>query len=402
MNNTPQTKKNTDESIESYLYRLGSNKDTYGVTWDEITILMNEESGESFSESKWRKDFSSFKRGYDYASSTLFEDEVYKKLTDKEIEIQKKTVQFRDQRREYNKLINEQGKIDGIRGIVVEAAHRLSENYPLLVTNKPKNTYDSNKEAALLLSDWHKGLFANSYWNKFDNNEFYKRVNKVVNRTIEDAKRHNVKTIHVFSLGDLINGWIHTTTRINSVEDVITQTMEVSESMAQVLHTLSNEFESVKFYNCRGNHDRVTPNKNDEIAKESFADIVPWFLKARLSHLSNIEFIQNTYDDEIITTEICGKTIFAVHGHRDRVGNVVENLTLMTKRIPDFCFMGHIHHHEENEVHGIEIVVNSSLSGVDAYAKEIRKTSKPAQKLIIFDNEEGRLATYNIRLDVNV
>jgi predicted phosphodiesterase len=175
--------------------------------------------------------------------------------------------------------------------------------------------------------------------------------------------------------------------------------MQISEILAEVLVELCNEFETVKLYNVRGNHDRVTPNKKDEIAKESFNDLVPWYLKARLSHVGNLEFVENKFDDEIIVANILGHNVFGVHGHKDKVANVTHNLTMMTKIFPEYIVMGHTHHHEENEDHGVEVIVNRCFSGVDDYAKELRRTSKAAQKLIIFDKHEGRLCSYDIKLE---
>src|SRR5690606_31399855 len=141
--------------------------------------------------------------------------------------------------------------------------------------------------------------------------------------------------------------------------------------------------------------DRVASNKQEEVSSESFNDIIHWYLKTRLKEFENVEIVDNEYDDEIIVADILGHTVFGVHGHRDKLNNIVSDLTLMIKKIPKYIFSGHIHKTYENEVHGIVHVVNSSLSGVDDYSKDIRKTSIPAQKLIIF-NEKGRLCTYNI------
>ena len=71
----------------------------------------------------------------------------------------------------------------------------------------------------------------------------------------------------------------------------------------------------------------------------------------------------------------------------------------MLKLFPSMVVMGHVHHSEENEVFSVPIVVNSSLSGVDSYAKDLRMTSMPSQKLIIFENtDDWRVCTYNIHL----
>lgn len=396
---TPQEfVKTSEETLDNYLLRLGNNKDLYELSWQKIADLMNFESNEDFGESKWRKDYYLIKKGYDLAiKSNVSGDEVIKEMYDQSIELQKEKFKVMDQRREYRNLIRPEARFEQLHEDIINVAKQLSDSKPL--SWEKKYFHNSDIEGALLLSDFHKGLFAQNYWNKFDNAEFYRRIERVVEKTIQHGKNNDVKTLHVFSLGDLVNGLIHVTTRINSVEDVITQTMSVAEAMAEILTKLANEFEEIKFYQCRGNHDRVTPNKSDELEKESFADIIVWFLKSRLAHVQNIEFKENTYDDEIIDAEICGYKILAVHGHRDRITNVVDNLTQMTKVFADYIFLGHVHHHEENETHSTEVIINSSLSGVDSYAKQIRKTSKPAQKLIIFSKEESRLCTYNIRLD---
>lgn len=395
-----EIKRIENESIDDFLLRIGNNKDLSNLTWQYIADVMNEESKEDFGESKWRKDYFLIKRGFDLAiKNNVSENEVLKEIEDKTLIFQKERIKIQDQRRVYTNLVRVDARFEKIHEDIIQAIKVLEVQKPLQWSNK-SFANDFDREAALILSDWHKGLFARNYWNNFDNDVFNQRVIKVTEKAIEYGKQNNVKTLHVFSLGDLVNGLIHVTTRILSVEDVITQTKSVAETLSDVLCKLSNEFEQIKFYQCRGNHDRVTPNKNDEITKESFADIIPWFLQARLSHIKNIEFIENTYEDEIIVTEILGNKIIATHGHRDKVSNVVQNLSQMLKVFPDYVFMGHTHHHEENEFHNAEVIVNSCLSGVDSYAKDIRRTSKPAQKFIVFDKLETRLATYNIRLDV--
>jgi predicted phosphodiesterase len=256
---------------------------------------------------------------------------------------------------------------------------------------------DVHREAVLMLSDWHVGLFARNYWNYFDTNEFYRRVEVLFAKSVEYALQSGAHILHLFNLGDYVNGIIHTTTRILSTEDVISQTMRVAEVLTDIIVRYAEVFPMIMLYFVRGNHDRVTANKSDELSQESFADLIQWYLKARLDGIESILFMENKYDSEIANAEVCGKIVYACHGHRDKPENVVQNLSLMTKQVPDYVLMGHIHHMYERDVQGTELIINSSLSGVDSFAKEIRKISKPAQKLLIFD-ENGRLCTYNIIL----
>lgn len=323
-------------------------------------------------------------------------------IEEAEYKNEKKKWQFFDQRRERNHIMRWEERFDHFRDEIIKSIKFLAEESPIEWKNQniPFNVVSSYREGALIISDWHRGLSTSNYWNTFNNEEFDKRVERLVEKTIQYSVENGVRVLNVFGIGDFVNGIIHVTTRISNTEDIITQTMKVCEILSLVMARFANIFDKVNYYHCRGNHDRVSADKREELARESFADFIPFYMKSRLSHVKNFEIKVNVIDDEIITTEICGKKIIATHGHRDRISNVVENLSLMTKIIPDFIFMGHYHHHEENEVQGIEVIINSSFSGVDDYAKEIRKTSKPAQKLIIFDDKEGRLCTYNIGLNI--
>ena len=62
----------------------------------------------------------------------------------------------------------------------------------------------------------------------------------------------------------------------------------------------------------------------------------------------------------------------AVHGHKDNVNSVVQKLSLLTKEFPMSVFLAHIHTHYENDVMGIDVIVNGTASGTDTYAKEGR------------------------------
>jgi hypothetical protein len=72
----------------------------------------------------------------------------------------------------------------------------------------------------------------------------------------------------------------------------------------------------------------------------------------------------------------------------------------MTRIFPDYIFTSHFHHNIEDEIHSCEVIVNPSLIGTDNYSKDLRRSSKPAQKFMIFNPEEGRECSYNIRLDI--
>lgn len=321
-----------------------------------------------------------------------------RQLEDKKIQLEKEKVKLQDQRRQLRADIREWARAEKIKEDIQNAVKEAANVNPIRITKKAKPSA-GDKEAAILFSDWHRGSRSNNHWNLYSDVEFEKRVEKTVLKTIEYGRAHGVRKLHVFLMGDMINGLIHVTTRIENMEHIVRSTKVVAEVLSQVLARFANEFEEILVYSVRGNHDRVTPNKNESVSKESFFDFIPWYLEARLENVEKIRLVENEFDDEIAVAEICGSKIFAVHGHKDRIHTAASNLSQMLRIFPDFVFMGHYHHHEEVEKFQCEVIVNSSLSGTDEYAKDGRMISKPAQKFIVFDNEEGRLCTYNIRLD---
>ena len=258
-----------------------------------------------------------------------------------------------------------------------------------------KDLQNGESEAVLLLSDWHKGQVSDNFFNKFNDEIFHQRVEKLLNKTREYCLLNKIKTIHVLTLGDMINGWIHVQTRIESQENIIQQTIGVSESLGNLFTKLSEEF-NIELYFCRGNHDRVTPSKEESMNAESFNDIIPWFLQERLKGNDRIHFNENTLNDEIIFTEVCGQKIIGVHGHRDSFNKAIDNLALFLKQIPDYICMGHFHHSRELDEKGVEMIINPSLCGTDSFATNTRKFSKAGQKLLMMNKDEGRYATYLI------
>ena len=314
--------------------------------------------------------------------------------------LKREKMRMQDQKRELNKLLREWARAEHIRDSITAAAQLAAETtpFPIVDANNMYSSMIEERQAALLLSDFHYGQWTDNSCNVFNSAVFYQRINSLITKTIEYGQQNNVSTLHVMCLGDLINGLIHVTTRISNTENVIQQTMNVAETLANMLYAFSTQFQMIKVYFARGNHDRVSANKQESITAESFFDIIPWYLKSRLDGNEYIEILDNSIDSEIISADIMGSCIYGVHGHRDKINSVVQNLSLLTKRIPDYVLMGHTHHSESLEVGGAEVIVNPSLSGTDSYAYELRKTSKPAQKLLIFSSS-GLECTYKINLD---
>lgn len=322
-------------------------------------------------------------------------EELLEKLRVQTLEFEKEKIRFQDQKREYKNYLRADARFEHLKQQMTEEIKLVSEIKPF------KNTecvnINGKTEIVALCSDWHIGLKEENYWNKVDVSIMYERIDKYTDKIIEISKRHNSNILHLELLGDLINGLIHLSTRVENEEDVIKQVMTCSEIISNMIHKLSGHFKTINVYTTTGNHGRVTANIKDSIDTEQFEKLIPWYLEARIGHLNNINIIKNKYDDDIIVYKFLNETIFAVHGHNDKINSVVNNLSQMLKIFPTEIHLGHFHHFYENEDYDIPVTVNGTASGTDKYAKRIRKTSKPMQVCMVYNNE-GRECTYKIKL----
>lgn len=324
------------------------------------------------------------------------EDSILKEIEFKKLELEKEKVRFQDQKREYRNYLKADARFEHLVDEMRKSIGVLNNNKPL--TNAYIGDFYSkdSTEAVLILSDFHFGIKEKNYWNEISVEILKQRVNKLKNYTIKYAKRHNIETLHVEILGDMINGLIHLGTRVSNEEDVISQAMHCAELLAEFLNDLALYIPNIKVYSATGNHGRCVANYKESLDLENFERLIPWYLNGRLE--SNVKLMDNIYEDDIIIYEFLNEVIFAVHGHNDKVGTAVNELSKMFKKFPTELHLGHYHSYYEKEDHDITTTVNGTASGVDKYAKNIRKTSKAMQTLMIY-NEEGRECTYKIKLN---
>lgn len=376
-----------NEDLVSWLYRMYlAKQENNKLTVKRISALAKTFFEIDLDVTTINSYFNDFKKNLAPAST---DDKLTSAAVDMLLNAHAKNVNSKN-RSELNKHLKSISDQFLLKELIVEAISKIE---PLKYEFKDLQSGES--EAVLLLSDWHRGQVSDNFFNKFNNEIFDERVEKLMNKTREYCLLNNIKTIHILTLGDMINGGIHVQTRIESQENLIEQTIGVTEALSHLFNNLSQEF-NLELYFCRGNHDRVTPSKEEAMNGESFSDIIPWFLKERLKGNDRIHFNENTVNDEIITANVCGQRIIGVHGHKDNFNKAIDNLALFTKQIPDYIVMGHFHHSREADLKGVEMIINPSLCGSDRYAVDSRKFSKAGQKLLMLNKEDGRYATYFI------
>jgi predicted phosphodiesterase len=122
--------------------------------------------------------------------------------------------------------------------------------------------------------------------------------------------------------------------------------------------------------------------------EEQLTRITHWYLKKRFENNKNICICENTYGNDIITLDIEGHSIGAVHGDKDAPSDVVEKLSLMTGKSFELILIGHLHHFGADEVDSCVVIQNGSLMGTDYYAVRLRKRSIPSQNIILINKDD--------------
>lgn len=319
-------------------------------------------------------------------------------------ELQKERQRFFDQRREYKKMIAEEGRREHIEAALTVAANRLDSTVGRILPDadlkKYLQTSGSENEAVIVFSDWHYGMTADNIFNHYDTDVCIQRVKRVVNEAVERIVLHKCRKLHVVVLGDLINGSIHLGSRVASEELTADQLMQVSEVLAQAIEYMSRYTEQTMVYTTYGNHARTVQNKKDSIHRDNMERIIPWWLAQRLKDCEDVTIVPEDESEFILVTS-CGHNFVAAHGDLDSVKTSPRLLTTLFQKQYgvdiEYILLGDKHHRESFDEVGVCAMICGSLCGTDEYANTKRLYSRPEQLLLIVNEECGVDAEYRIK-----
>ena len=367
-----------EETEDDYTLRICALKEIKHLYWDEIAQIINRTLDQNYTESRYRKMYSAYTKG---KADAVKEEEIpeISEYMQQKIELQKERIKISDERVQTNAYIRQLAREETIKEIASKCAQEMNSK-KLLETQKNERVYFGEGNSAIVcLSDWHYGIDIKNYWNVYNPDIAKERVAKLRDEVRVYCIANGVKDLHVVNLSDLICGRIHLGLRLESRFDVITQVMQVSEILAELLNDWATDFE-IHYYDCLDNHSRLEPNKKDAMDLESLARVIPWYLKERLNN--RIVIHENEYDEGTITFRCHGYEVVGVHGDHDKPSTVVDNMSLMTHRHYELMCLAHRHHFQCDEQHQTLIVSNASLMGVDSYSEKHRLTSYPSQTFI--------------------
>lgn len=321
-------------------------------------------------------------------------------------EFKREKQKFFDQRREYNKLQAEAGRREHLYDRLADAANNLSETVGDVV-HKLVELDTGENEAVLVFSDWHYGMTAHNAFNTYNTKVCKERVESIVTRAASRIAQNGCSKLHVVVLGDLLNGAIHSSSRVASEELTADQLMQVSEILAQAIIFLSQYVEETNVYITYGNHARTVQSKHDSIHRDNMERLIPWWLGSRVlaeervsGESLNINVAPES-ETEFLLLNVCGHDICAAHGDLDGVKTSPRMLsTLFHKKYGkdiEYILLGDKHHREDFEELGVTAMLCGSLCGSDDYANDKRLFSTPSQMLLIFNPDDGLDAEYRIK-----
>lgn len=305
------------------------------------------------------------------------------------------SLKVRDWYNAYRRDIREESRIGNLKEEIQKAADKFKD----LPDVEYKGNYSSrapSKEGVLLLSDLHIGINCDNYYNKYNKDIAKLRLEKLLDQVFIYCKQNNIETLHILNMGDMINGLIHTNSRIENQMDVAEQIIIASEYLSSFLNQIQSFVPNITYRSVYDNHSRAVANLNEHIEKEQFSRIIDWFIKERLSK-SKVQFIENDIDGGIGRFKLkSGKILMFAHGHQDNKVASMQNFIGLTREWVDYICLAHYHNSATKEFQGCRVFINGSLVGTEQYAFGRRLFSKPSQKLLIFNNFDDTVQDIDI------
>lgn len=388
-------KRYENESVEELTFRICSEKDNIG-SWQDVANILNELLGEEYTESKYRKSYQAFKKMLEANQSKFIDSDAQLEQIRLETEVLKKERQkLSDERVEYNRRIREEARKESFGDIIKNIISDNVEPFKLKYDNDLN--YSSDRDLLVHLSDIHTGIEINNFFNKFNEDVLKQRIELYTSKIIELKNIHNAENCYIV-IGEVCSGLIHNNLRLQNNMDLIQQFKYITELISSMLLELSKHFNIINAYTTIGNHSRIVAKKEDSLQGENIDLLVPFYLRARLQNIENINIIDNEIVEDIAMFNIRGNNIFSSHGDKDKPSSVVQNFTMMFGIKPDIVLLGHRHTNGMTTVFDTKVIESGCVSGTDAYALSIRKKNKPEQTISIID-ENGLVCIYDVKLN---
>lgn len=392
-----------NEDLKQYKIRLFRNKIEYGINPQEIANLINKENEQNYNESTYRKWFASYDEGYqDGVKNNITDDEILNELELKRIEIEKEKIKLRTTKVEYNKYLRQDARLEMFFDEMKKSITVVDvpEFTPIMIDKSKKE-----KIGLLGIADFHFGKIFNSINNKYSEEIFYERMNKLISETIELCKEQNISHLHVLNLGDDIEGMTLRISQLASLQDGMTdQTIKVARFIVKFLTELSKYITITYHHTMCGNHSEIRAFNDKSFTYENMERIIISYVRDVLKDNSRIEIPE--YGGKFVDFKIFNYNIFAQHGQKVKnPKNIIAEASQLHRKWFDVAYFGHLHHEmamttNEAPDNDCEVIYVPSIMGSDEYSDDnYFGGAKSSAKLDIYEDGQCRRASFKIKLN---
>lgn len=392
-----------DENECQFLWRLGQAKDNglIDYSWLEIADIMNKEFRDDVTEyrneSAYRKVYQSAKKLFEANVFNQNQNDSYiQELRETKHEIRKEKQRLFDERRAINQTLRVNARaeqdLDMLKSLIIENGKTC---FPMVESD----TYISDNDLIIALSDFHLGIDVDNNFGTYNAEIAEKRLKEYIQRILKIRNLHKSQNAYIVILGDILSGNIHFTTQLENRENVIEQVQKSAELISAFVYELSKYFENVYVNGVAGNHSRIS-YKDQCLRGERLDNLIPWYMKAKLSTVENVKFIDdNNYDPTIGKIEIRGQEYLMVHGDFDSFSESgVSKLVLMLGYKPKGIFYGHLHRCSYDEIAGVKIIRSGSFCGTSDDYTISKRLSGAASQMVCVATKDGIKACYPVEL----
>ncbi len=321
------------------------------------------------------------------AQPSRAQEDLLLELEMKKRELFKERVKLQD----LNNAIKREGRPEARWEVAME---KLYENISTLPPIELKFATDrkGSNEASILISDVHIGKGIDTPHNQYNLEIAKYRLEKLATQVVHYCEMHQVGTLNIDFLGDLIENNIHLSSQVEQVCDLMEQVAYTSEYLSQFIALVSPHFNKVRLHSVFGNHDRCEKDfKNSRMESEHFVKLIDTLIELR----TGMKFERSNVDTEIETYQLDnGLTIALQHGHNVKnIDTLVKDVSFYLDMNIDFCHIGHFHSFKSSK----GTIVNGSVCGADKYVNKLRYNDKASQVLAVY-YEDGSQVIHNIIL----
>lgn len=431
--------RNAGESEDDYKNRICELHETARLRWQEISEILNFNLGYDYTESKYRKDYAREKAAY-YRGLSDAEGETESvgsgcpvgpegpkgytfefnlgprtnpgdpgpesySLTDDDVALREK-YNYATEKTPYYRLMRQDSRFERFYSMVAEQIKRLPPPDFLREDNRGAMDDEEFHDFVMTLADLHIGACFESVNNSYSMAIAKERFNLLLGRVSKFVNDHNIETLKILSLGDVVQGILRISDLKLNEAPVVDAFVFAMRLIADFLNKLS-AYCYIQFYQvCYSNHDQLRPlgTKASELAAEDLGKILYAYLRDTLENNQRIEIIADTEHD-YLEFSIFDFNCIAMHGHQVKNPPMLyKDLANRHHKFYDYIFLGHTHStkefvNAEAAHHDCASLVSSSFCGSENYADSLFVGSKASVRIYEFDRVYGNVASYKIILN---